>query len=406
MFLPIGDVPNPRGIPYVNYALIAANVLVFLFVSLPLMSTAVDPSSPEVRELLRGLILANPGVPADRVIAQALQDLSAYEVFVLRHGYVPSDPSVIDLFVSMFLHGGWLHLVGNMLFLWIYGDNVEHRLGRLGYLAAYLATGAAATLTFAAFVPERESHVPLVGASGAISGVLGFYFLWFPRNKVRILVALFPFYVDVWLVGARVVLAIYLIVENLLPFLLQAGSGGGGVAHGAHIGGFVAGLAGAFAMNQWYAWSDRRGATAHALGAGRPGPVDTQATLNALVGGRLEDAAWGYFRLDARDRRQLPIEAVVAIAEWLERQGEDDAALAVYRQALTDHPSSRGRDELLLGMGLILLHRKHDPAAAYQVLVAALQAWPSPPVARAAEDALSEIERSQKFRVNLRPHRA
>ena len=101
-----------------------------------------------------------------------------------------------------------MHLFGNMLFLWIYGDNVEYRLGRLAFLLWYLATGVAATLFFAVFA--LDSTVPLVGASGAISGVLGFYFLWFPRNTVRLFVFLFPFFMNVVAVPARIVLGVYL----------------------------------------------------------------------------------------------------------------------------------------------------------------------------------------------------
>jgi membrane associated rhomboid family serine protease len=96
---------------------------------------------------------------------------------------------LLALFASMFLHGGFAHLFGNMLFLWIYGDNVEHRLGSARYVFWYVLTGACATLFHAVF--DSDSRIPLVGASGAISGVLGFYFLWFPRNQVRVWVLLF-----------------------------------------------------------------------------------------------------------------------------------------------------------------------------------------------------------------------
>ena len=104
----------------------------------------------------------------------------------------------------MFLHAGFLHLFGNMLFLWIYGDNVEHRLGHVPYLFWYLATGVAATLFH--MLGASGSQIPLVGASGAISGMLGFYFVWFPRNQVRLLWLLPPFVMQVFEVPARLVL--------------------------------------------------------------------------------------------------------------------------------------------------------------------------------------------------------
>lgn len=242
MFLPIGDTPNPRGVPYVNCLLIGVNVAVFLLVSLPLTFAPPDLNDPLLLEYLRA-VGARGSIPVQAI----LQQLSAYDLFIFRYGYRPSDPSLTTLFTAMFLHGGWLHLVGNMLFLWIYGDNVEHRLGRLGYLLAYLGSGVAATLFFAIFVPD--SDVPMVGASGAISGALGFYYLWFPRNQVKVFIFLFPFIMNTFLLPARLVLGFYLLVDNLLPFLVNNGAAAG-VAHGAHIGGFVAGLAAAFGIDR------------------------------------------------------------------------------------------------------------------------------------------------------------
>jgi len=243
MFLPLSDSPNPGGRPYVTYALIAANVLVYGLVSFPLSSQAPNPSDPALPayvEYLRSLL------PDDFSVYRALRQLSAYDLFVFAHGYKPGAPQVGDLFASLFLHSGLMHLLGNMLFLWIYGDNVEYRLGRAAYLFWYLTTGAAATLIFSLFA--GASMTPLVGASGAISGVLGFYFVWFPRNRVRVFVMLFPFFMDVVSVPARIVLGVFLVLDNFLPFLLSAGEAGGGVAYGAHLGGFVVGMAVAFAI--------------------------------------------------------------------------------------------------------------------------------------------------------------
>lgn len=241
MLFPVGDTPNPPGFrAWVTWALIALNVLIYLLVSLPLSLSAPDPADPLVQEWLT--VMARrlpPGADLHDLLAQ----LSAYDLFTFEHGYKPGAPSPTDLFSSMFLHGGFMHLAGNMLFLWIYGDNVEHRLGRGTYLLAYLGTGAAATLAFSLL--SAGSMVPLVGASGAISGVLGMYFLWFPSNRVKVFIAFFPFFMEVVLVPARIVLGIFVVVDNVLP--LVAG-GGGGVAYGAHLGGFVAGLLVAWAV--------------------------------------------------------------------------------------------------------------------------------------------------------------
>jgi membrane associated rhomboid family serine protease len=204
MFLPIGDEPNPRGVPWVNYLLIASNIAIFVLVCFPLSLRAPDLSDPGAISYLR-LMATRTGVPPQLLAEQ----LSAYDLFIFAHGFKPAAPSVQDLLTSMFLHAGWLHLLGNMLFLWIFGDNVELHLGRAGYLGVYLVTGAAATLFFALF--QLDSPMPLVGASGAISGVLGCYFVWFPRNRVRVLMVLI-WIIDVILVPARWVLGFYLII--------------------------------------------------------------------------------------------------------------------------------------------------------------------------------------------------
>ncbi len=233
MFFPFADHPNPKGfLPWVTWGLIAANVLVYLLISLPLSMSTVDPTDPALLDWLQAV--APAGIDPRLLAAQA----TAYDLFTFTHGYKPAAPAVDDLLFSLFLHAGLLHLAGNMLFLWIYGDNVEHRMGRLPFLLAYLGSGVAATLAFA--VLAGDSMTPLVGASGAISGVLGMYFLWFPRNRVKVFVALFPFFFNVVMVPARIVLGIFVILDNLLPLVVGAG---GGVAYGAHLGGFAAGLA-------------------------------------------------------------------------------------------------------------------------------------------------------------------
>lgn len=234
MFLPIGDTPNPRGFrPWVTWFIIAANVAVYVLLTLPLSLSPVDPLDPALPAFLRA-VAPDLSYPTLREI---LARTDAWQLFAFKYGYKPGAPRLLDLFACMFMHGGFWHLAGNMLFLWIFGDNVEHRLGRLLYLVTYLVTGVIATISFSMLA--GHSMVPLVGASGAISGVLGLYFLLFPRNRVKVFVALFPFLVDVWLVPVRWVLSLLVIVDNLLPLLLGESTG---IAYGAHLGGFVAGL--------------------------------------------------------------------------------------------------------------------------------------------------------------------
>jgi membrane associated rhomboid family serine protease len=200
--IPIGDEPNEPGTPIVNWLLIAANVLVFAWARL------------------------------------SAHDDRAYQALVERYGTVPVAPTVTTAFTSMFMHAGLLHLAGNMLYLWIFGDNVEARLGHVGYLLAYLATGLAGGLVDGAMRPE--SAIPGVGASGAISGVLGMYLVGFPRNRVRVLLFVW-WYMGVVHVPAWVVLILYFVVQNLFPAFFM-GHESQAIAYGAHIGGFSAGV--------------------------------------------------------------------------------------------------------------------------------------------------------------------
>ena len=146
-------------------------------------------------------------------------------------------PAWATVFTSMFLHGGWLHLGGNLLYLWIFGDNVEDALGRGRFVAFYLLCGVAAALVQT--VSETTSIVPMIGASGAISGVLGAYLRLFPHAQVRVLVPLFIVFYTIR-VPAWVVLGLWFLFQLASSAMIQPGQGG--VAFFAHIGGFLSGL--------------------------------------------------------------------------------------------------------------------------------------------------------------------
>lgn len=404
MFIPIGDEPNARSFPVVNYALIAINVCVFAFISLPLTWQGVDLGDPTVAELLRELARQHPGVDS-RVLLHELGGLSSYDVFLMRWGYRAAEPSLVTLVSAMFLHAGWLHIIGNMLFLWIYGDNVEHRLGHLGYLGVYLGTGAAATLAYAAFLPEAAGHTPLVGASGAISGVLGCYFVWFPRNKVRLLVAILPIYVDVWRVNARVVLGIYVVIDNLVP-LLVAPAETSGVAYGAHLGGFLAGTVVAVMVDRLGVRRDQsHGAVElerHGVLPARGVTADAH-TVIALADRDPVAALRLYHALPPAERRRVAPAVVVDLADWLVMRGSSDAALTVYHQVLSEHRQSAARARSLLGIGRLLVQRG-EPARAYQYLsqVLAMGAAVPPAVMDEVQRLLGEIALQQKLPVRSR----
>ncbi len=200
--MPLGDDNSGRRLtPVVTYALIAINVLVFV---------VFEAFNPNIDQ------------------------------FILRWGTVPAEITagrgLITLITSMFLHGGWAHLGGNMLFLWIFGDNVEDAFGHALYLAFYLVTGIAASLAQVFLGPN--STIPGVGASGAISGVLAAYIVMFGSNRVRVLMGR-----AITAVPAYFMIGLWIVLQFINGFASIANtSETGGVAYGAHIGGFIAGL--------------------------------------------------------------------------------------------------------------------------------------------------------------------
>ena len=200
---PISDVIPSRTVPFVTVSLIIANALVFLY------------------------MLTLP----DRML----------EGFVATYAVVPAWFSVPTLFTSQFLHAGWMHIIGNMLYLWIFGDNVEDRLGHVRYLFFYLGAGAIAGTLQVFFNPT--STVPMLGASGAIAAVMGAYFVLYPQS--RVLTAIFiVFFFDVVEIPAVFFLGIWFVMQLLsgVGSLGVRNAAAGGTAFWAHVGGFVVGF--------------------------------------------------------------------------------------------------------------------------------------------------------------------
>jgi len=218
---PIGDVKEyPMITPYVTWALIAVNVFVYLF---------VQPAIPPVTDLSQ--------LPSGVV--------DFYDAFAVVPAAVVAGENWLSVLTAMFLHGGFLHLGGNMLYLWIFGDNVEHAFGHRKYLAFYLATGVAATLVQVMLFPD--STVWNLGASGAIAGVLGAYLVIFPNSQVNVLVGRM-----ITRMPAFIVIGLWFALQfaSGASQLVEASAGGegGGVAFWAHVGGFVAGAGLALAL--------------------------------------------------------------------------------------------------------------------------------------------------------------
>jgi len=204
--LPLRDHNPSERKPFVTWVLIAINIGVFL---------SYFPSISEAPSLL----------------------MAFYADWALVPAQVSQGDQTYTIFTSMFLHGGWMHLAGNMLFLWIFGDNLEDQMGHLGYLVFYLAAGVAAA--FGQMIANPYSPVPMVGASGAIAGVMGGYLLMFPRARVDFLLILFVFF-RVITVPAWLMLGLWFGMQ--LVNGAAADTLTGGVAYWAHAGGFIAGV--------------------------------------------------------------------------------------------------------------------------------------------------------------------
>jgi membrane associated rhomboid family serine protease len=231
MIFPIGDDNSDRTTtPIVNYLLIAINVLVFIFLqgagSNDKFTYAYSTVPQEIKT----------GVDVDKPVRVEIGDQSA------TINLEPTPGSVyITLLTSMFMHGSWMHLLGNMLFLWIFGDNLENAMGRFRYLIFYLLTGVIASLAhvFSTFIFNDNPYIPSLGASGAISGVLGGYLLLFPRRQVRVFILRM-----LTSVPAIVAIGLWFVLQLIQAVgVISAGpKASGGVAFMAHVGGFVAGL--------------------------------------------------------------------------------------------------------------------------------------------------------------------
>ena len=228
MVIPVGDRNPTRRTPWVNWLLVAVNLGVFLF---------AEPWA-EGRCAQQAFFLTYAAIPAELAQGEPLgrEQVAATTPRGCDIDPVPDKPVYASLLTAMFLHAGWMHLLGNLLYLWVFGNNVEDRYGHLRYLLFYLATGIMATVAFV--VPNISNPTTLVGASGAIAGVLGAYLVMFPGARVTVLVP-FLFFLP---------LALPAVLVLGLWFLLQLGEvrvgsmSGGGVAYLAHVAGFVAGV--------------------------------------------------------------------------------------------------------------------------------------------------------------------
>jgi len=210
---PLRDNTPRTRLPFITLALMAANISVFVYQIL------LNPYALEHFVYLNGMV--------------------PYRVSAFLSGRAPVDVALAPLFTSMFLHAGWMHLIGNMWFLWIFGDNIEDNFGHLNYLLFYLLCGLLASLTH--WIAGPQSRIPSVGASGAIAGIMGAYMLLFPKARVLTLV---PFFFIFTVELPAIVLLLYWFAIQFFSGVAAVGQSQqaqGGVAFWAHIGGFLAG---------------------------------------------------------------------------------------------------------------------------------------------------------------------
>lgn len=305
MFLPLGDAPSEPGPrPWVNYALIALNVAVYVF----------------------GLF--------------TLRGTGEHVVWTQTWGLIPVAPRVPTLFTHMFLHGSFLHIGANMLMLWVFGGTVERRLGHVAYLLTYLTCGLAAALFF--LLLNAQSTVPMLGASGAIFGIAGYYFVAFPRN--RVLVLFWMLFIFTFWVPARLLVGVMFLMDLFNMIAHYGEMEGGGTAFAAHVGGFLCGAGLAAAVRATRLRSER---------------IPTSPEQDVQVAGAIRDARReleGRQYDEARQRlgrilreqpqsREAP-EAALLLGHLLYRvDGRPEAALELFKFAARLHADPRRRQE-------------------------------------------------------------
>lgn len=338
-----------------------------------------------------------------------------------RWGLLPGRPDPLNFLSCMFVHGGIAHLLGNMWFLHIFGDNVEDKMGRFRYLAFYLACGVVASLVFLQFGRPvgnalgadeslaRWAATPLVGASGAISGVTGAYLVLFPRARIRMIVwILFPFF---FALPAFVVIGMFLL-QDLVLAATPFGELVGGVAYMAHVGGSATGIVTALLLKPWLRrrggshWDRDTGFSGTSDPAGPAGdlPSETPPAVrlpsanlrDQVVGAVLDDrmdlaldlyAAW----VAAPRREVLPPSVEIEVAHELLRRQRIDPAIEAYRRFLGSHPRAADAPEAKFRLGMINARVTGDLPRAREWLLQAVVEHPDEAVRSMARRTLADL---------------
>lgn len=403
MLFPLGDDNPRRNAPIVTVLLIAANVAVFLG--------------------------RNLGATDDEI-----------ERFFRQWGYDSDHPLSVQAFTSMFMHGSVLHILGNLWVLWIVGDNVEDKLGKVRYLLCYLIGGLAAAWSYSAiaslagpvsgpaggvFEAVPGEHPPLVGASGAVYAVMGMYLVFFPEARVRLLLWLFLF-VQVIQVRAKWFIGITIALD-FVQTLMARGPAAGGVATAAHVGGGVFGIAAALFLKQSVgggadgdAWDVHtgfsrqvrdgteplRGGPAGGIGApvedapwfAPPEPMEERgdevagALVRLVREGRLREAIDVYPSYVAlRRERPLPADVQLEIAHEFYRQGLARDGISAYKRFVDSHPTDDDAPEAAFRIGILYARGLGDAKSAVPWLRRAAESHENPDVVAYATAELKRI---------------
>jgi pentatricopeptide repeat protein len=352
MIIPIGD-DNPREkVPYVTYSLIGINTIVYIYFA-----------------WIRG----------------------NYQEFVTQFGFIPGQYHILTVFTSMFLHGDIFHLVGNMLYLWIYGDNVEAKFGKVRFLLFYLASGVVAHGLQTSF--STNLQIPNIGASGAIAGVLGAYLVLFPRAKIifwYFFLIYFRFYSGKFRIPAWLVLGFWFAQQLIFGYfgLSKTAALEGGVAFFAHIGGFLCGLGVMLLFRQLYRFQrarllnpvidDMQQNRFSYDSEQRKGIRGYQKTIKEVL---LKQGTGEAVPLYEQMQSQYPDSTVDAetafqLAESYCRRKEFDKALTTYKKMLIEHPHSDKADNALWCMAEVYQQQYHLPEKSDQCLQIILDGYP------------------------------
>jgi membrane associated rhomboid family serine protease len=385
MLLPIGDDALTRRTPVVNFGIIAVNVIVFALVNV---------------------------FPKDAATMRVITE----------HGLVPGDLKPHTFLTCMFLHGGWMHIIGNMWFLWVFGACLENRLGHFGYAVFYLVAGAGASAFYLLLTPR--TLIPCVGASGAIFGVVAAYAVLYPRNKIKMFYWIWWVWFGTFHIGAVWIIGFWFLEQIGLYLLMSELGGMGGVAYAAHLGGGIVGGLIAVGVRSWLpeppvaedwesqahrvpdGWSPNL-ATASPLTPAIPpsiGPIhegpepDTEGlddVTKALIAGD-DESALELYRQHASCRPGISMApgTQAAVADLLFARAEFEDSLEAYRTYLDAHPAGPDAPTAKYRTAVILSRRMDRLEEAGKLFLQVVMEHPDPEVvaiARAERDRIRAL---------------